>query len=173
MHLDACEKVLDLVGPREFRLVGTAAARAQGVALPVGDVDLLMAGRDDVDRFAAALGGHPVWLAEAGQYYATAVVDGVTVEASTVETPDDTATHECAGRGPWEHHVPVPLGRHVVPAVRLELRLVSELVRNRPDRALPILDHLRAHGADWELVRRAVHDRGVNPGRLLDGLWRS
>ncbi|MCA2215259.1 hypothetical protein [Jidongwangia harbinensis] len=152
----------------EYRLVGTAAALAQGVPLHPGDVDLLLARRDDVDRLAAALSGlpctlPPTWLADARQYFARFRVAGTDVEISTVEWPAGTDTVECAGPGPWRHYVPVRLGSHVVPAVRLELRLVSELVRRRADRYTVLLGHLRAHGADQQLVRRAMRDRQVDP----------
>ncbi|MEU5950363.1 hypothetical protein ABZ793_33135 [Micromonospora sp. NPDC047465] len=39
----------------DYRLVGTSAALLQGVELPTGDVDILVAWRDDVDTTAAAL----------------------------------------------------------------------------------------------------------------------
>jgi len=60
-----------------------------------------------------------------------------------------------------------------VPAVRPELRLVSELARNRPDRAAALIAHLRSHGADLGLLQRAMTDRGLAPDqqrRVLDGL---
>jgi hypothetical protein len=64
------------------RLVGTAAACLQGVDLPVGDVDILVSRRDDVDAVAEALGAWPCvmpprWLASARQYFACYSVDGV------------------------------------------------------------------------------------------------
>lgn len=164
--------VLDQVDPDtlglEYRLVGTGAALAQGVPLPVGDVDVLVGRRDDVDGFAAGLSGFPclnapVWLPDARQYFTRFRVDGTDVEISTVEWPADTDTFECTGRGPWEHCVRVRFGSHVVPVVRLELRLVSELVRKRPDRIAPLIEHMRVHGADLPLVRRAMSGRQVEP----------
>ena len=163
-HLDP-----DGSAPR-YRVVGTGAALAQGVELPTGDVDILVERRDDVDRFAATLSrlgfpclAAPVWIPESRQYFTNFAVDGIGVGASTVEVPTDTDTFECIGPGPWRHRVDIDFGRHVVPVVRLELRLVSELVRGRPDRYLPLIDHLRAHGADLDLVRRAMRDRRVDP----------
>ncbi len=155
----------DAVG-LEYRLVGTAAAVIQGVRLPTGDVDILVAQRGDVERFAAALHGWPclappAWLPEARQFFTRFGVDGVDVEISTVEWPARTDTFECVGRGPWRHHVRIQMGRHVVPAVSLELRLASELVRNRPDRYAPMIEHMQLHGADVHLVLRAMRDRGV------------
>jgi hypothetical protein len=49
--------------------------------------------------------------------------------------------------------------------VRLEPRLVSELVRNRPDRSTPLIEYMRSHGADLHLVRRAMTDRGIDLAR--------
>jgi hypothetical protein len=164
--------VLDRADPEasglEYRLVGTGAALAQGVHLPAGDVDILVARRADVDTFAAALSGFPcltppVWLPDARQYFARFAVDEIDVGFSTVERSVDTDTVECIGRGPWEHYVPIRCGRHVVPVVSLELRLASELVRDRPDRYEPLIEHARRHGADLQLIRRAMSDRDVNP----------
>ncbi len=156
----------DAVGV-EYRLVGTAAAVVQGVRLPVGDVDILVAQRGDVERFATALHGWPclappAWLADARQYFTRFDVEGVEVEVSTVEWPARTDTFECVGRGPWRHYVRIPIGRHVIPAVSLELRLASELVRNRPDRYLPLIEHMQLHGADVHLVLEAMRDRRVD-----------
>jgi hypothetical protein len=156
----------------QYRLVGTGAALMMGVELPASDVDILLARREDVDRFAATLARYehrclqpPTWLPDARQYFTQFEVDGVGVGASTVEVATDADTFECIGRGPWEHFRYKGLGQHAVPVVALELRLVSELVRDRPDRYGPIIEHLRAHGADLDLVRRAMVDRDVEPQR--------
>lgn len=167
MTLDRLRGVLTTVLDRvaadgpvpEFRLVGTAAALLQGVPLAAGDVDVLLAERAAVDRFAAGA----EWLPEARQYFARIDVAGVDVEFSTVEWPVADDVHECAGPGPWRHHALIPVGGHLVPAVRLELRLVTELVRNRPDRYRPLLAHLRRHGADAALLEAAMIAREVDP----------
>ncbi|GIE81804.1 hypothetical protein Aph02nite_77540 [Actinoplanes philippinensis] len=157
----------DMSGLR-YRLVGTGAALAQAVSLPTGDIDILVARRSDVDALAAALAEFPcltppVWLPDARQYYARFAVEGIDVGFSTVEWPVDTDTFECAGSGPWSHYVTIAIGTHLVPTVRLELRLVSELVRNRPDRIRPLVAHLRQQGGDLDLVHRSMQDRGVAP----------
>ncbi|MFC8258010.1 hypothetical protein ACFUNF_10335 [Streptomyces sp. NPDC057291] len=174
--------LLDQIDPDalglDYRLVGTGAALAQGVQLPVNDVDILMIQRGDVDRAAAALSGFPcrdspVWLPDARQYFARFEVAGIEVEISTVETSTDTGTLECVGRGPWEHFVRVGMGRHLVPAVGLELRLVTELVRDRPDRYEPLMEHMRLRGADLPLLRKAMGERAVDPAwqeHILDQL---
>lgn len=170
--------VLDQIDPGaagfDYRLVGTAAALLQGVELPVGDLDVLVARRADVDRAAARLAGFPcpdppAWLPDSGQYFTRFQVEGVTVEFSTVEGPDsedpEARLSECAGRGPWQHYVHVVLGRHVVPAVRLELRLATELARDRPDRYTPLISHLRVHGADLSLLTQAMRAHDLEPAR--------
>lgn len=162
----------------DYRLVGTSAALLQGVPLAAGDVDILLARRPDVDTIAAALAPFPcrtapVWLPDSSQYFARYAVDDVDIEISTVEGPTEAETAECTGAGPWRHYVLVPCGTHRVPAVRLELRLVSELIRNRPVRAAALTTHLRSHGADLGLLQRAMTDRGLAPDqqrRVLDGL---
>ncbi|MEU1468326.1 hypothetical protein ABZ434_08895 [Streptomyces sp. NPDC005761] len=175
-------RLLDQVDPDalglDYRLVGTGAALAQGVQLPVSDVDILMIRRGDVDRAAASLSGFPcrdspVWLSDARQYFARFEVEGIEVEISTVERSADTDTLECVGRGPWQHFVRVGVGRHLVPAVSLELRLVTELVRSRPDRYEPLMEHMRLHGADLPLLRKAMAERAVDPAwqeHILDQL---
>jgi hypothetical protein len=175
---DVLSLILDLFGAFEYRLVGTGAALAQGVRLPTGDIDLLVAERGQVDRFAAALGRFrclepPAWLPDAHQYFTHFEVDGIDVGASTVEVPTESDAIECIGSGPWQHYVDVDLGRHTVPAVALELRLVSELIRGRPDRSAPLIEHMRAHGADVRLVRKSMEDRGIDPAQqrlVLDQL---
>jgi hypothetical protein len=174
--------VLDRVGPDavglEYRLVGTASALAQGVRLPVGDIDILLARRGDVDTFATALSGFlcldpAAWMPDARQYFARFAIDETKVELSTVEASMDIGTHECIGSGPWRHYVRISIGRHVVPVVSLELRLVTELVRNRPDRYTPLIEHLRLNGADLQLVQQAMRERRLDPGRqarVLDQL---
>jgi hypothetical protein len=156
--LDRLER---LPGGGDYRLVGTAAALLHGVPVPAGDIDLLFADRTGVDRFARALSPYrrlhrPSWLPEAQQYFAEYVVEGIGVSASTVEQGADVETHECVGPAPWRHYNLLACGRHVVPTVILELRLLSELRRNRPDRIRPLAEHLHRHGYDLELVERGM-----------------
>jgi hypothetical protein len=160
--------VLDQAGPERpaYRLVGSAAAVLQGVDTPAGDVDLLVARRPDVDVLAAALAAFPcrqppTWLPDAGQYFARYHVNGADVEISTVERPTDSDAIECLGSGPWTHYVDVPCGAHTVPVVQLELRLISELVRNRLDRAALLIEHIQRGSHDRELVRRGIAATGM------------
>ena len=146
--------------------MGTAAALLQGVALPVRDIDILCREREAVDQFAGAMAGfpalqEPAWLAGDRQYYCNYDVAGVEVGASTVEidVPHDTA--ETLGDGPWRHFLQVPVGEHRVPAVRLELRLATEILRRRRDRSEPLIAFLSAHGCDTDLVVRALRNAGV------------
>lgn len=164
--------VLDHIGPStrgiNYRLVGTAAALVQGVQLPVGDVDVLVARRDDVDAIATALTAFPckappAWLSDSKQYFARFEIMGTEVEISTVEAPCDVDTVECMGTGPWEHCHQVVIGQHQVPVVALELRLITELDRNRPERYLPLIEHMRVHGADLQLMQRAMASRTIGP----------
>ncbi len=154
----------------DYRLVGTGASLLQGVALPARDVDLLVKERAGVDAFSAVLSAFkcltpPAWLDDARQYFAEYEVDGVAVGISTVEWETDSDGIECLGRGPWEHYVIVQCGVHAVPTVALELRLVSELARDRPDRYEPLIEFMRARGCDIELVRRGMQARNL-PGAM-------
>jgi hypothetical protein len=151
----------------QYRLVGTGAALLQGVQLPTRDVDLLMRERKDVDALGAALSSFdchtpPTYLSEAKQYYGDYEINGVEVGISTVEWETDSDGIECFGRGPWEHYVLIPCGPYTIPTVALELRLVSELLRDRPDRYTPLIEYMRAHGCDIELVHRGMAARGFS-----------
>jgi hypothetical protein len=153
-----------------YRLGGTSAALLQGVQLPVGDIDLLVARREDVDKFGAAVATFSclhaaAWLPESSQYFARYEVHGVKVEISTVEREVDSDGMECVGRGPWQHYVWIACGSHQVPAVRLELRLATELVRDRADRYDPLLDFMSAQGCDFDLLHRAMRDQGLSADR--------
>lgn len=157
--MPACARV-------EYRLVGTAAALLHGVELPAGDVDILVKHRDDVDAFSAALSSFrclsaPVWLPEARQYYGSYDVGGVKVEFSTVEVESDLDTSETVGCGPWEWYVAILCGPHRVPTVALELRLITELCRNRPDRYQPLIQFMQSHGCDLDFTRRGVVAAGL------------
>lgn len=167
--LPACSSV-------EYRLVGTAAALLHGVALPAGDVDILFRRREDVDAFGAALAPFPYLVAPAllphgKQYFARLDVDGIEVELSTVEVSSDADTSECVGRGPWEHYALLPCGPYRVPTVALELRLLSELYRDRPDRYRPLIAHLREHGCDVDLLRRGLRREGLPQDAREEMLW--
>ncbi|GAA2376269.1 hypothetical protein GCM10010404_35130 [Nonomuraea africana] len=153
-----------------YRVGGTSAALLQGVHLPVGDVDLLVARREDVDTVAAALSSFPClyapsWLPESSQYFARYEVNGVHLEISTVEQETDSDGMECVGRGPWQHFVLITCGSYRVPVVRLELRLATELLRDRSDRYEPLLDHMAAQGFDADLLDRAMTARGLSVER--------
>ena len=164
--------VLDHVAPLtssvEYRVVGTAASALHGARVPVGDIDLLFRDRQSMDCFAAALATlpaaeclfPPAWLEPARQYFARYLVNGALIELSTIETETQSDTRECIGRGPWEHYSWVDCGRHRVPVVSLELRLLTELRRDRPDRFGPITEHMRQHGCNLELVRRGLPNVG-------------
>jgi len=163
--------VLDYAMPAfaqvEYRLVGTGAALLHGVELPARDVDLLVKERAGVDLFASALSSHftcltpPTHLVEARQYYAAYEVNGFEVGASTVEVEADSDGIETFGPGPWQHFVLIPCGKYCIPTVALELRLTTELHRNRPDRYIPLIRHMQTHGCDLALVRRGMEAGGL------------
>jgi hypothetical protein len=150
----------------EYRLVGTGAALLHGVELPAADVDILVRERDGVEAIGAALSpfkclSAPGWLPGSAQYYANYDVHGVEVQISTVEIETEADIHETFGRGPWEHFTSIPCGPHTVPTVALELRLVTELSRQRPDRYQPIIRHIRAKGCDIALIHRGMGAAGL------------
>lgn len=150
----------------DYRLVGTSAALLHGVILPAADIDILVRDRDSVDAFGSALVTFrcvesPSWLAETRQYYGNYDVMGVEVGISTVEVPSDADTIETFGRGPWEHFKLLKCGQYHVPTVALELRLITELFRDRPDRYQPLIEFMQQQGCDVDLVRRGLVAAGL------------
>jgi hypothetical protein len=150
----------------DYRLVGTGAALLHGVLLPTGDIDILVRERHAVDAFGSALSSFrclqaPTWLAETQQYYCDYEVNGVEVEISTVEVPSDVDTIETFGRGPWEHFALLSCGQYTVPTVALELRLITELFRNRPDRYQSLIQFMQVHGCDLDFIRRGIAAAGL------------
>ncbi|GEO81676.1 hypothetical protein [Pararhodospirillum oryzae] len=163
-------RVLDLVareGAFRYRLIGTAAALLRGVPLVPGDVDFLAGARGDVDTFARALGAYrcltpPTWMPSAWQYYAAFEVDGLKIEASTVERPSDSPFLETLGRGPWEHFSTIAAGDTRVAVVALELRLATELRRGRKEHADLLIHWMRDQGCDPRLLENALHAQGID-----------
>ena len=150
----------------EYRLVGTSAALLHGVDMPAGDVDILLRQRQGIDAFSAALSSFeclkpPQLLEEDRQYIAIFAVDGIKVELSTVEWEADTDTIECFGAGPWRHCVDLPCGAYRIPTVSLELRLLTEWSRERPERFGPIAAFLRGTDFDTDLLRRGLVGQGL------------
>jgi hypothetical protein len=150
----------------QYCLVGTGAALLQGVPIPAADIDFLVKERDGVDRFGMALSDFtclnaPAWMAESHQYFSSYIVDGIQVEFSTVEVTSDVDTSETFGRGPWEHFTLISCGSYAIPTIRLELRLITELFRGRPERYNPLLEFMQVHGCDVNFIQRAIVAMGL------------
>ncbi len=161
---------LDHVSPTcsqaEYRLVGTGAALLHGVQLPAADIDILARDRSSVDAFGAALSPFgcrkaPGWLPEGRQYYGCYEVKEVELQISTVEVASEADTIETFGRGPWGHFTFLACGHHAVPTVALELRLLTELRRNRPDRYRQLNTYLQSHGCDTSFITRGMEAAGL------------
>jgi len=165
--------VLTRAPEAEIRLVGTASSVVRGIELPANDIDILFRTRSGVDSWFGVLSAHldvsdaPAWIAGANQYFARMHDGDVTIELSTVEIESDADTMECFGEGPWRYFDVVPCGARTVPAVATELRLITEVSRNRSDRYRPIVDHLRRVGCDAALIRRGLEHAGVAPDLAL------
>jgi hypothetical protein len=101
----------------------------------------------------------PAWVEnpEFGQYFASFELSGIRVEFSTVESnATGSEFGECSGDAPWEHFDFLELEGHRVAVVASELRLLSEIMRFRPDRWEPIAAHLSRHGYDEGLLAAAI-----------------
>jgi hypothetical protein len=145
----------------EYRLVGTGAALLHRVKLPAGDIDILVKERQGVKIFNYALSCFdclmtPTYLEDMRQYYAEFRINKVEVGISSVEIETDEDWIETYGPRPWTHYVLLPCESHIVPTVKLELRLITELHRNRPERYTPIIEHMRINGYDQGLLRRGI-----------------
>lgn len=160
----------DAGGPFTYCLIGTAAACLRGVPLVARDIDLLVRDRADVDTFARALADYPClrppsWLAEARQYIAAFAVDGITVEASTVEWPAPSAYLEALGEGPWRFSSEIVVGTVSIRTVAPELRLATELRRDRTDQIGALTAWLRERGHDPQLLDHAMAAQGIDEPR--------
>ncbi len=88
-------------------------------------------------------------------------VDGVEVDASTVEAPTESGFIEARGSGPWTHFREIEVGERSIKAVAPELRLATELSRGRKDRADLIAHWLHDHGHDAALLANALDAYGI------------
>jgi len=155
------DRVVHRASDVEYRLLGTGAALLHGVVLPAGDIDILVKERRGVEVFSDALSCFdclmvPTYLEDMRQYYAEFRINRVEVGISTVEIETDLDWIETYGPGPWIHYVLLPCGSHVVPTVRLELRLITELYRDRPERYNPLIEYMRIKGCDAALLKRGI-----------------
>lgn len=155
------DKVMPEASDVEYHFLGTGAALLYGVVLPAGDIDILVKERRGVEVFSDTLACFncliaPTYLESMRQYYAEFRINGVEVGISTVEIETDMDWIETYGSGPWTHYVLLPCGPYIVPTVKLELRLITELYRNRQERYDPLIEFLRIKGYDESLLRRGI-----------------
>ena len=148
---------------QRVRIVGTASSLLRNVDVPAGDVDILAKERavvDDLahelDRAGAMCDAAPRWIDTpfGGQYIADARVRGVLVQISTVELsqPDPSSVAECAGDAAWRYFDLVDVGGYAIPVVASELRLLTDVIRGRPDRWRPVAACLARDGYDGALL---------------------
>jgi hypothetical protein len=151
------------------RIVGTASSLLRGVDVPAGDVDVLVNARDVVDELAheldeagATCDAAPRWIDTpfGGQYIADSRLRGVLVQISTVELSESDPSYiaECAGDAAWQHFDLVDVGGYAIPVVASELRLLSDVIRGRPDRWRPVAASLARDGYDEVLLGAALND---------------
>jgi len=156
------DRVMPEAGNIEYRLLGTGAALLHGVELPAGDIDILVKDRKAADAFNDALACFkclypPSFLEHSRQYYVEFEINGVHVGISTVEIETDLDWVETYGPGPWVHYVLLPCGSYMVPTVKLELRLITELYRNRQERYNPLIEYMKTRRYDIALLNRGMN----------------
>ena len=155
------DRVMPEAGDVEYRLLGTGAALLHGVDLPAGDIAILVKDRKAVDAFNDALACFkclypPTFLEDMRQYYVEFEINGVDVGISTVEIETDLDWIETYGPGPWVHYVLLPCGSHMVPTVKIELRLITELYRGRQERYDPLIEYMKTRVYDATLLNRGI-----------------
>lgn len=140
----------------QVRVVGTASSVLNGIDLPAGDVDILARDRPTVDTLARAaedagfvIEMAPAWLPPV-QYFSRCYSGKVRVEFSTIEV-EGRPEPLC-----WRHFTVVDLDGVSVRMEPSELRLATEVARNRPDRWIPIARHLARNGYDEDLLGPAI-----------------
>ena len=66
---------------------------------------------------------------------------------------------EKSGHGPWEHYRLIASGKYGIPVVDLELRLMTEVLRDRKDRINSILKYLKKNGFNKEVMKRILSEK--------------
>jgi hypothetical protein len=151
---------------RRYALIGTAAAVLHGVPTTAADIDIAVEHRATVDEAARLFGAAtPVWIPHSSQYFCAVKVQDIRVEFSTVENQKPSTHREAGGNGAYLHARAVRLDRHHIPAVRLELRLATEVARDRQDQTRHLIGHLREHGFDKDLLTHAFTAANVPAAR--------
>ena len=168
--LDVLQQVLKeikpVLSPNDYRLLGTTASLLHGAETPAKGVDLLMRNRESVEAFHLAMSPFRLDLPstydpEDNIYWASYFVDDVHVAIAANELPWESDAVESGGTGPWTHFTNLQCGEYSVPTVNLELRLITELVRDRADRYEPLIQFLRGISYDEALLRRGMANRGM------------
>ena len=155
-----------------WRLVGTASSVVRGVAIEAADIDVLFRERSTLDLWFqclsvdAAVDTAPTWLENGAQYFARVRVGPVIVELSTVEIEADGDTMECFGSGPWQHFDTIEVDGHEVTVVANELRLITEIARQRPERYQPLMEHMASSGCDIDLIKRGLPAVGATDDQV-------
>ena len=89
-----------------------------------------------------------------------------------METATEFGCIEVSGTGPWTHYVNLRAGSHLLPTVRIELRLATELSRNRVEKYEPTVEWMVMNGCNLSLLEWAMKARGVPAERQHDILSR-
>ncbi len=167
-----------------WAVIGSGASTLQGCRLPPADIDILFAEPEGVHQFAQFMSVFAVprrpregelWLSSREQPVAFEPPDpqkevwnfgrwmiaDCKIEAAHIARPagdPSMAQDWICEPGPriWPHIRHVPFGRYQVPVVPLEIRLGTELLRERKERVDEIVAVLQGQGHDRELLRQAL-----------------
>lgn len=186
-----CDKYFSSDNNMMWILVGSVGSVLQGADMNPGDIDVYVRDQQDVLRFAEILdefslhtrspleyGDH--WLSsKAEPIFTQTFPSGFTwtkgrwnVENFKVEVVHISNSagipNSMDGDGIWEggHYIwglskPVKFKQYVVQTVPLEIQLESNLRRKRQERVDAIIEALKTHGYDKELISKALSTRNL------------
>ena len=166
---------MELFNKIDYRIVGTSSSLLQGVNLPCNDIDILVKDRKAVDKFSAnmctyQINKNPYFINynNGGQYICEIGVNGVIVEMSTCEWETPSEYVETYGVGPWKYFTKVNFDSYEIFGVKNELRLLTELARNRQDRIGPLVQFLINNGANFDLLKSGMVALNIPNEKILE-----
>ena len=163
---DVLDCISTVISAEQYLLCGTAAGLFQGVFQPVRDINLLAKTRTQVDDFSHALRIYPqvekpIYTESEKLYRATHLIRGVEVSMTALDTSQEDSENMVTSLSPWDYYTEVKIDSHTIRTEALELRLASEIARERPRHYLPLIKHLQKHGADVDLAQRAMAAKAI------------
>jgi DNA-binding transcriptional MerR regulator len=165
--MDIFDCISPVIPEDQYLLCGTAAGLFQGVFQPVRDINLLTKAHKQVNGFAQAMHNFPqvlkpTYFESKKLYCTTHLIRGVEVSMAALDDYRDDAEKGDTFLNPWDHFSELQIGSYTIRAEALELRLATEIARERPRHYQPLIKHMQKHGADLELAQRAMSAKAIS-----------